>query len=325
MTCQSEARGFSQWQRADMSRLDAACRVGAGAGRAHLGACWALMLAMFCGDGKPGVDGGPDCRHGGRAVEYPRASALRWSVGLIFCALAVLTLALPAAPPGRFGLAGLLSLVGPGAAFHRGGGANEVICRAFCQRGSPGTSAASAKTRASAQQMEQIQQMQGSNYTMTHEHDHMPRADRWRQRRQRLLWAGLRLATEAMQAEPEKLLYTLRCTEGPELRRRIIWRRLTSIPRRRPIRRSSIARTWASVTSCTTSAGTPAARATPTRASHGGIWSCPGLRSSRIHIVDTGRSARTEAAQGHRAGRDQSQDQPDRAAHRPLPGRRRRS
>ena len=36
----------------------------------------------------------------------PRASALRWSVGVILCALAILTLALPATLPDRAGLIG---------------------------------------------------------------------------------------------------------------------------------------------------------------------------------------------------------------------------
>lgn len=96
-------------QRADVSRLDASCRAGAGVGRAHLGSCWALMLAMF------GVGMGSlvwmAALTGVMAAEQflrTRALALRWPVGLIFCALAVLTVALPAAPPDRFGLAGLL-------------------------------------------------------------------------------------------------------------------------------------------------------------------------------------------------------------------------
>lgn len=96
-------------QRADVSRLDASCRAGAGAGRAHLGSCWALMLAMF------GVGMGSlvwmAALTGVMAAEQflrTRALALRWPVGLIFCALAVLTVALPAQTPGRLGLAGLL-------------------------------------------------------------------------------------------------------------------------------------------------------------------------------------------------------------------------
>jgi predicted metal-binding membrane protein len=96
-------------QRTDMTCLDNACRSGAGAGYAHLGSCWALMLAMF------GVGMGSlvwmAALTGVMAAEQflrARALTLRWAVGLIFCALAVLTVALPAAPPGRFGLAGLL-------------------------------------------------------------------------------------------------------------------------------------------------------------------------------------------------------------------------
>jgi predicted metal-binding membrane protein len=95
-------------QRADMTRLDDACRAGAGVGRSHLSSCWALMLAMF------GVGMGSlvwmMALTGVMVAEQvggPRASALRWLVGLIFCALAVLAVALPAASPGRFGLAGL--------------------------------------------------------------------------------------------------------------------------------------------------------------------------------------------------------------------------
>jgi predicted metal-binding membrane protein len=96
-------------QRTDMSRLDDAGRAGAGAGRSHLGSCWALMLAMF------GVGMGSlvwmVALTGVMAAEQllrTRALALRWPVGLVFCALAVLTVTLPAAPPGRLGLAGLL-------------------------------------------------------------------------------------------------------------------------------------------------------------------------------------------------------------------------
>ena len=49
----------------------------------------------------------------------------------------------------------------------------------------------------------------------------------------------------------------------------------------------------------------------------------PGLVSGRIHIVDTAEPARAEDAQGDRAGRDRSRKtEADRAAHRPLPGRR---
>jgi predicted metal-binding membrane protein len=105
MACQAPA------QRADVTRLDAACRVGAGAGRAHLGSCWALMLAMFAvGMGSlvwmvalTGV-------MMAEQLLRTRALALRWPVGLTFCALAVLALALSAAASGRFGLAGLLPI-----------------------------------------------------------------------------------------------------------------------------------------------------------------------------------------------------------------------
>jgi predicted metal-binding membrane protein len=103
MACQAPS------QRADVSRLDAAYRAGAGAGCAHLGSCWALMLAMF------GVGMGSlvwmVALTGVMASEQflrTHALALRWPVGLIFCALAVLTVALPAQTPGRLELAGLL-------------------------------------------------------------------------------------------------------------------------------------------------------------------------------------------------------------------------
>jgi predicted metal-binding membrane protein len=109
MACQGEPGGFSQSHRTDMTRLDTACRAGVHNGFSHLGSCWALMLAMF------GVGMGSlvwmAALTGVMVAEQlrgPRASALRWSVGAIFCALAVLTLALPATPPGRFGLAGPL-------------------------------------------------------------------------------------------------------------------------------------------------------------------------------------------------------------------------
>jgi predicted metal-binding membrane protein len=98
-------------QRADMSPLDnvdTASRAGASAGRSHLGSCWALMLAMF------GVGMGSlvwmAALTGVMVAEQllqTRALAFRWPVGLIFCALAVLTVALPAQTPGHLGLAGL--------------------------------------------------------------------------------------------------------------------------------------------------------------------------------------------------------------------------
>jgi predicted metal-binding membrane protein len=109
MACQTEVSGFSPSQRVDMARLDAACRAGARSGCSHLGSCWALMLAMF------GVGMGSlvwmmalACVMAAEQLNGPRAIALRWSVGVIFLALAALTLALPAALPGRFGLVGLL-------------------------------------------------------------------------------------------------------------------------------------------------------------------------------------------------------------------------
>ena len=51
----------------------------------------------------------------------------------------------------------------------------------------------------------------------------------------------------------------------------------------------------------------------------------PGFVSGRIHIIDTARPARAEDAQGDRAGGGRRQDEADRAAHRPLPGRRHES
>jgi predicted metal-binding membrane protein len=106
-TCQSEERSFSQPQSADMTRLDTACRAGVRAGCAHLGSCWALMLVMF------GVGMGNlvwmVALTGVMAAEQwsgPRAIALRWSVGLVLCALAALTLALS----DRAGIPGLLVL-----------------------------------------------------------------------------------------------------------------------------------------------------------------------------------------------------------------------
>ena len=107
MACRDESHGFSWLQRADMTRLDAASRAGARTGYAHLGSCWALMLVMFgLGMGSlvwmvalTGV-------MMAEQVAGPRAIALRWLVGAIFCALAALMLALP----GRAGVAGLLLL-----------------------------------------------------------------------------------------------------------------------------------------------------------------------------------------------------------------------
>jgi predicted metal-binding membrane protein len=104
LACQAPA------QRAAMTHLDTAYRAGARTGLRHLGSCWALMLVMF------GVGMGSlvwmAALTGVMVAEQllqTRALALRWPVGLIFCALAILTVALPAAPPGRFGLAGLLT------------------------------------------------------------------------------------------------------------------------------------------------------------------------------------------------------------------------
>jgi predicted metal-binding membrane protein len=107
MACWDESHGFSWPQRADMNRLDAASRAGARTGYAHLGSCWALMLVMFgLGMGSlvwmvalTGV-------MMAEQVGGPRAIALRWLVGAIFCALAALMLALP----DRAGVARLLLL-----------------------------------------------------------------------------------------------------------------------------------------------------------------------------------------------------------------------
>jgi predicted metal-binding membrane protein len=107
MACQTLSQAPSQ--RADMTRLDTACRAGAGAGCAHLGSCWALMLVMFgVGMGSLVWMAALTGVMASEQVLRSRALALRWPVGLIFCALAVLTVALPAETPGRLGLAGLL-------------------------------------------------------------------------------------------------------------------------------------------------------------------------------------------------------------------------
>jgi predicted metal-binding membrane protein len=110
MACRDEARASSGAQRANMTRLDTAGRAGVRIGATHLGSCWALMLAMF------GLGMGSlvwmAALTGVMLAEQlggPRASALRWSVGVILCALAILTLALPATLPDRTALAGQLS------------------------------------------------------------------------------------------------------------------------------------------------------------------------------------------------------------------------
>jgi len=109
MACQAEVGGFSQSQRAGMTHLDAACRAGGRSGLSHLGSCWALMLAMFgVGMGSLVWMAALTCVMAAEQLSGPRAGALRWAVGVIFLGLAILILALPAAPPGRFGLAGLL-------------------------------------------------------------------------------------------------------------------------------------------------------------------------------------------------------------------------
>jgi predicted metal-binding membrane protein len=107
MACREEARASSLAQRADMTRLDTAGRAGARTGCAHLGSCWALMLAMFgLGMGSLAWMGALTGVMLAEQFGGPRASALRWSVGVILCALAILTLALPATLPDRAGLAG---------------------------------------------------------------------------------------------------------------------------------------------------------------------------------------------------------------------------
>ena len=97
--------------------------------------------------------------------------------------------------------------------------------------------------------------------------------------------------TMAMQAAPETLALR-RAAESRSEAPRTRWRCWMSIPARRRYG-ASIARVDmpAPATSCITSAGTPAARACArtrrTRTWSGGISSCPGMRSSRIHILDT--------------------------------------
>jgi predicted metal-binding membrane protein len=103
MAYHSETRGFSQSQGADTTRLDAACRAGVRTGLTHLGSCWALMLAMFgLGMGNLGwmvaLTGVMLAEQGGG----PRATVLRWLVGVVFLALAAFSFPL--------GLAGSLAL-----------------------------------------------------------------------------------------------------------------------------------------------------------------------------------------------------------------------
>jgi predicted metal-binding membrane protein len=107
IACRAEAYAFSQLQRAEMSRLDTAGRAGARTGLTHLGSCWALMLALV------GLGMGSlvwmAALTGVMLAEQlcgPRANTLRWSVGVVCLALAVLTLAPPATLPDRFELAG---------------------------------------------------------------------------------------------------------------------------------------------------------------------------------------------------------------------------
>jgi predicted metal-binding membrane protein len=106
-TCQGELAGSSESQRADMARLDTAGRAGARHGRSHLGSCWALMLAMF-GVGMGSLVWMVALTGVMVAEQLIGSRALRWAVGVIFCALAILTLALPATLSDRAGLAGSL-------------------------------------------------------------------------------------------------------------------------------------------------------------------------------------------------------------------------
>ena len=77
-----------------------------------------------------------------------------------------------------------------------------------------------------------------------------------------------------------------------------------------------------SATSCTTSAGTHAARATATRRKARRYLIVPGLRSSRIYIVDTADPRAPQAAQGDRAG-DRSRPRPSSPRRTPCTARRR--
>jgi predicted metal-binding membrane protein len=109
MACQGEARSSSLAQRTDMTRLDAACRAGARTGLTHLGSCWALMLAIFgLGMGSLVWMAALTGVMLAEQLRGPHASALRWSVGIVFLAIAALTLAPPATLPDRVGLAGSL-------------------------------------------------------------------------------------------------------------------------------------------------------------------------------------------------------------------------
>ena len=100
---------------------------------------------------------------------------------------------------------------------------------------------------------------------------------------------------------------------------------------RAPPRTASWSAAWTCptpATSCTTSAGTPAAprsaRTRRTRTSSAATCWCPGLRSSRIYVVDTKPDPRSPThRQDDRAGGAGAQDRLQPAAHRPLrPGRR---
>ena len=98
---------------------------------------------------------------------------------------------------------------------------------------------------------------------------------------------------------------------------------------RRPTARSSAgSRCRTSATSCTTSAGTPAARRCArgrrTRTSSAATCSCPGLRSSRIHVVDIKADPRAARSSSRTIEAEEiaAQDRLQPPAHRPLRPRR---
>ena len=126
---------------------------------------------------------------------------------------------------------------------------------------------------------------------------------------------------KARKSPPEKLAYVVAIYAGTGIASPTTWRPSTSTRRRRPIRRSSTGcRCRTSATNCTTSAGTPAAVATAQRDRRYLI--IPGLVSGRIHIVDTADPAQPKLHKVIEPDEVVAQDEADRPAHRPLPGRR---
>ena len=131
---------------------------------------------------------------------------------------------------------------------------------------------------------------------------------------------GYASPAEAIKAPREKLLYTIALTPAPASRSRTTWRRSTRTPTARPTHRSSTGwRCPASATSCTTWAGTPAPRATTTRACRASTCSCRGAVQQHPRRRHRHRPARAAPAQGDRGRRDQVESQPQRTAYRALP------